>query len=115
MKLEKQKSKTDDLLKLIKENPDLEIVPMVDTDCVASDDFSWWIASWGSATIEEIYNHEERCYVRSSDEDYVGELIFDRLELNNPSWSDSYLEEQTEKELKEVEWEKVIAVKINLP
>ncbi|GAA0491169.1 hypothetical protein GCM10008986_16550 [Salinibacillus aidingensis] len=114
-RIEKRKSNIDELLELIRENPDLEIVPMVDTDIIGSDDFAWWVASWGSASIEEIYNHDERCYVRSKDEDEVGELIFDRLEMNNPSWSDSYLQEQTDKELAEVEWEKVIAVRINLP
>ncbi|WP_106494920.1 hypothetical protein [Lentibacillus sp. Marseille-P4043] len=115
MSSEKQQNNVNELLKLIKENPDLDIVPMVDTDVVAGDDFGWWVAGWGSASIEEIYDHNERCYVRSKDEDEVGELIYDRLEMNNPAWSDTYLQEQTDKELKEIEWDKVIAVKISVP
>ena len=103
------------LLELVKENPELEIVPMVDEQAYGGDDFAWWVAGWGKASIEELYYDDEICYIRSKDEDTVGELIFDRLEENNAAWSETYLQEQTEKELKELEWEKVIAVKITAP
>lgn len=39
--MKKQQENIKHLLNLIQENPDLEIFPMVDTDCVPSDDFGW--------------------------------------------------------------------------
>jgi hypothetical protein len=116
--IEKQQSNIETLLKLIKENPDLEIMPMVDYEVCASDDFSRWLGSWGTAKVDEYYVpdfDEERIYFKSMDEDELSDKIFDRLEENNPSWSDSYLEEQTEKMLSEIQWEKIITVNINTP
>jgi hypothetical protein len=116
--IEKQQSNVEGLLELIKENPNLEIMPMVDYEVCASDDFSKWLGSWGTAKIDEFYvpeYDEERIYFKSTDEEKLGDKIFDHLEDNNPSWSDTYLQEQTEKVLLEVEWEKVIVVNINIP
>ncbi len=111
----KQNSNIETLLKLVNENPELEIVPMVATDVCASDDFTSWMGSWGSAKIDEVYYSEERIYFRSIDEEEVEELFFDQLEVLNPSWSDTYLQEQAEIKAKEVQWEKVITVYIDIP
>ena len=42
-------SKAENLLQLIKENPDLPIVPMVDQEIVADDCCTWWIGKWGKS------------------------------------------------------------------
>jgi hypothetical protein len=112
---EKQTSNIKGLLKLIKENPTLEIVPMVDNEVCGGDDFGSWMGSWGKGAIDEVYHQDDRIYFRSTDEDEISENIFNHLEDCNPSWSDSYLEEKTEEKEKEVEWEKVIVVRINTP
>ncbi|MDZ5711627.1 hypothetical protein [Jeotgalibacillus haloalkalitolerans] len=114
-KTTKQQSNIENLLTLIKENPELEIVPMIATDVCASDDFTSWMGSWGSAKIDEVFHSEERIYFRSIDEEEVEEMFFNQLEVLNPSWSDTYLQEQAEIKAKEVQWEKVITVYIDLP
>ena len=40
------------LLELVKENPDLPIVPMVDGEIVAGDDFATWMGTWGGAWVD---------------------------------------------------------------
>lgn len=52
---------TEKLLKLIKENPDLPIVPMVDSD-VVSDDCGYWLGSFGSARLGEYALFYERYF-----------------------------------------------------
>ena len=103
------------LLKLIKNNPNLKIVPMVDNEVCGGDDFGSWMGSWGKGAIDEVYHQDDRIYFRSSDESEIEENIFNGLESENPAWSDKYLEEQTKEKEKEIEWEKVIVVRINLP
>ena len=49
MSINKQKENIAILLNLIAENPDIEILPMVDRDCVFDDSFSYWMGNWGSA------------------------------------------------------------------
>lgn len=41
------------LLKLIQENPNLPIVPMVDREIAEGDECDYWLGKWGSATIDE--------------------------------------------------------------
>jgi hypothetical protein len=109
--IEKQQTNITNLLELIKENPTLRIVPMVDTDVVASDDFSWWTAEWGNASVEEIYNDDERCYIRSEDEETLVERVADTLEFVD-GISDEEAEIKGKQEVDKYNWEKVIAVKI---
>lgn len=116
--IEKQQSNIETLMELIRENPDLEIMPMVDYEVCAGDEFSRWLGSWGKAKIDEFHVpefDEERIYFKSVDEDKLGEKIYDHLELNNPYMAPEVLSELTDKALSEVKWEKVITVNINLP
>ncbi|WP_405101624.1 hypothetical protein [Oceanobacillus sp. FSL H7-0719] len=113
------------LIKLKQENPELDIVPMVDNEVCAGDDFSNWMGSWGSAEIDYIHIPDwnddnrilnpERIYFKSADEDNIKDRLFDHLEAMNPAWSDEYIEENIEKKYREIDWEKVIVVKIGLP
>ena len=70
-------SKIKNLMKLISENPDLPIVPMVDAEIVGGDDFGVWMAEWGSARIDEylIPKHDYESMMFKSDDD-----VFDVLE-----------------------------------
>lgn len=54
---EKQRENLKELFELIKEHPDLPIVPMVDADIVA-DDSGYWLGGWGSASIDKYLPHE---------------------------------------------------------
>ncbi|MGL6017020.1 MAG: hypothetical protein ACRCZU_13255 [Selenomonadaceae bacterium] len=54
-KLDKQKENVNSLLKLIAENPELRIVPMVDSEIVADDNHSRWSGSWGISSVDEMW------------------------------------------------------------
>lgn len=88
---------------------------MVQTEIVASDDSSYWMGNWEKASIEQAYKTEEGIYFRSKDEEELIERAFDFLEIKNPSYSDSYLEELATEEVENYKWEKVIVVYIGLP
>ena len=43
------------------ENPNLEVVPMVDSEIVG-DGFGWWLGSFGKVEIDEIFSDNEKVY-----------------------------------------------------
>lgn len=114
VRVDKQKDHIDELIKLIKENPDLRIVAMVDSEIVADDGFSWWIGSWGKAQVDEIYSLNERLHIRSEDEDTLIENLFYNMDVAD-DLTDEVVYELAKKEISGYEWEKVITLKINLP
>jgi len=120
-----EKTYREELFELIKENPELEIVPMVDCEVVAGDDYSSWLGSWGEAKIDHIHipdwNDEkkilnpERIYFKSEDEEYIKDQCFNYFESGNPSWTDDEIEGMSNKHFDGMEWKKVITVSIGLP
>lgn len=70
--------KITELLRLIKENPDLPILPMVDGEICAGDDYGYWNGSWGTARVDEflISKHNGSIHFKSDDD------VFDVLERN---------------------------------
>ena len=97
--------KIDNLLQLIRDNPELEILPMVYYACVG-EDHSRWTASWGDARIDEYYIDDERIYFKSTCYDEVVEKFWQNEELTET-------EEQAEKMANEVNWVKAIIVDID--
>lgn len=112
-KIEQQKEKLRTLLELIEQNPDLRILPMVESQVVAEDGYSWWSAEWGNARIEEVYGTDERVYIRSDDEEELVEEL---------TWNEAFIiglsETEAIKKAEEIvanyKWEKVIAVAITI-
>ena len=64
---------TKELLKLIQENPDLEIVPMVDSEVVADDGYTWWLGKWGYSKKTKYYSGRE--YTHFYDDDKEDALV----------------------------------------
>lgn len=60
-----------DIIKLIEENPELPVVPMVDCDVVADDCYSWWLGKWGRCEVTEYYEGRECIHFRDEDEEDV--------------------------------------------
>lgn len=60
--IDRQKNNIELLLNLIKENPELEIVPMVDGEVCQGDEYSYWMGKWGSAIIDQVYHSDDRIY-----------------------------------------------------
>jgi len=103
------------LFKLIKENPDLPIVPMVEGEIVAGDDFYYWKGSWGPAAIDEYLEPKnDYDYIRfKSDndvfgvlEDYLTDEEFKNLQETEDECRDAY---------NKLPWIKAIIVYIMLP
>lgn len=67
---------TEQLLNLIKENPDLPIIPMVDYEVCGDDCCTWWMGHWGRSEVTEYYLGRERVHFKDGDEESVlGDLV----------------------------------------
>ncbi len=109
---EKEKKNREELLKLIRENPDLPTVAMVDAELIG-DDYGRYLGSWGSAFIDDyLITSDDRVCFKSDDD------IFDVLEH---CMTDEELETlpESEKECRpyydNLPWTKAIIVYINPP
>lgn len=103
------------LLALIKENPDLPIVPMVDAEIVAGDDFGRWMGSWGYSKVDEylIPPKDYEPMIFKSDDD-----VFDTLEkvLTEAEFNAlPDVEAECRKAYDALPWVKAIMVNIDLP
>lgn len=110
---EKEKKNRDELFRLMQENPDLPVIPMVDGE-IPGDDSGYWRGAWGRARVDEyLLTSNREWIVFKSDDD-----VFDVLER---CLSDDEFEKlpETEDECREVynslPWTKAIIVNINIP
>ena len=104
----------EEFLRLIQENPDLRIIPMIHEEIVADDCYSWWMGEWGHAEVNEIYRGREHIHFKTDDEEDVlcdmvgckygdtkdGRDVYD---LSDEEWIELF---------NSLEWEKVIVVYI---
>ena len=63
----------------MKENPELRVVPMVDQQVVDSDDYCYWMGSFGEPRIDYIWSDDERIYFMDYDFDDVVEKKIDNM------------------------------------
>lgn len=113
--MENQKENVQELLRLIQENPDLRIIPMVYTECVGDDCHCSWASSWGKARIDEVWFSDEKIYALSLDFDELVEDEYERLLPENCT-DEAYkekIEKQAEENVNAYDWEKVILVDID--
>ncbi|MFS1013791.1 hypothetical protein [Enterococcus casseliflavus] len=115
-----QKENVQSLLDLIKENPDLKVLPMIDAEIVADDTYGWWAGSFGKAKIDHIWNNGERIYFKSGAEEDLIESEIENIESeaqilheSHPLWRP--IEERAAERVGGYGWEKVIVVWIGLP
>ena len=105
---------TEQFLELIKENPELPIVPMVDSEVVADDCYSWWLAAWGRSEVTEYYLGRDAVHFKDDDEeDVLSDMVGcnydctpdgrDITEISDEEWDALY---------KSIPWVKCIAVYI---
>lgn len=111
-KIKQQQENIKNLLQLIKENPEVEIKPMVDSEVIADDCCNYWCGSWGNAKLDEYWVSDERIYFKENDfEDLVQEFI-DNNYKDYLNLTDEELEEIAEKKVNSYEWKKAILVYI---
>ena len=67
MKILWKKENFDNLFRLMRENPELPVVPMVDGE-IPGDDCGYWLGAWGQATIDEYIIGNERVMFKSYDD-----------------------------------------------
>ena len=69
---EKERNHLEELFGLMRENPDLPLVPMVAGE-IPADNYGFWLAEWGTASLEEYLISDERVIFKS-DNDVFGTL-----------------------------------------
>lgn len=111
MNLDKQKENVGALLKLIKENPNLPIVPMVATECVFDDSYGYWMSEWGNANVTKYWCDDERFWEYDSFDELVEQWIDNNFE-EYPNLSDEELNNLAEKIVNGYEWVDAIVVYI---
>lgn len=105
-----------ELLKLIEENPDLPIIPMVATEVVAADDYAWWIGEWGKCIITEYYEGRETIHFKDEDEEDVLSDLKGCRPYCDKNGNDIYElpEEEWDRLYSSIPWIKCIAVYITI-
>ena len=94
---ERERQNRDELFRLMKENPDLPVVPMVDGE-VCGDDSRYWMAGWGMSCVDEflICERAERTAFKSDGdvfdvlEDYLSREEFENLPENESACRPTY-------------------------
>ena len=61
---------TPEIIKLIQENPELPVVPMVDSEVVC-EDCGYWLGHWGRCEVTEYYYGREYVHFKDDDEEDV--------------------------------------------
>lgn len=104
-------SKTQELIKLISENPELPILPMVDYEVVCEDG-GRWLGSFGSCYVGEYALFNNRYYDERDEfkEDYLDFYCDELCEKFKDEVPDEYLNKVADKY-----FTKAIIVNINLP
>ena len=107
-------SNTDMLIRLIKENPELPVVPIVDGEIVGDDSYQYWLGHFGRSEVKGYYLGREKFHFDDDDEeDVLGDLAGckyyrdyegrDITELSDEEWDKLY---------KSIPWIKAIVVYI---
>ena len=100
-------TKIQELLKLIQDNPDLPIVPMVGTEVVGGDDYGCWMGAWGHARIDEFTVYDDGDAGRVCYRDDMDDMI------DSICGREDVSEEEATERVKNMEWTKAIIVSID--
>ena len=117
--MENANNKTEELIKLIKENPELPVVPMVNYElALCIEDYGYWVGSFGSAQVEEfacveMYGNNKVIY--KQDQGYIEEYFAEKILDENEDLSDEEIEKLAHERAEALPWKKAIIVYIELP
>ena len=104
-----EKKNRESLFKLMKEYPDLPIIPIVDTDVVYDDCCSSWLGSWGYSWKTKYVTSEERIYFEDDDDE---DLLSD---VNGYDWYENATDEEVKEAIQNLDWIEAICVRISTP
>lgn len=108
--------KYEKLLNLIKENPTLRVIPLVEQEVVGDDSYGYWYASFGDCYIEEVTMYHfigDDYEIMTSDKDKIEEDMVERYADEHDN--DINIEADIKSQMKELKWEKVITVYVETP
>jgi len=113
----KNSKRLQELVQLMQENPELEVIPKVDTELLLDDDFAWMRGEFGRVEIDEYCERNENIYLRSQSEDSVMDDVMDDIFVSEGYKEGDYGNKITEEELeakarKQIDWKKAIFVRI---
>lgn len=102
-----------EIIKLIEENPDLPILPIVDSEVVPYKG-GYWLGEWGHCEVTDYYKGNTRIHFRDEDEeDVLNDMVGCKWEYDSQG---RYIYDLTDEEwdalYKSIPWEKCIAVYI---
>lgn len=105
-----------ELFILIKNNPDLPVIPVVDSEIVADDAYSSWLGSWGKARIATFLSTEKWGMIEKEYDSALFERWFDYEECGiTKEMSDFEAEEIMAEKIDSLPWQTAILVSIDLP
>jgi len=104
---EAEKRSREKLFRLMRENPDLPVVPMVDSEVVADDSYSYWMGYWGNAELSGYILTDDRVLFRGLSDD---EEVLDALG-EYAGWED-WPDEKVDEAVKNFPWIECIVVYI---
>ena len=111
MELVKQNENIKELLRLVKENPALKIVPMVSFNVVGDgDDGSIWMANWGEARKDQYCLKNDNIYFKSVDTE---ELIDLEVEESYVSRNDDIDDDEAKVIVEAYDWIPCITIDID--
>ena len=105
-----QKERLEELFRLIRENPELPILPMVDSEIVADDFCARRTESWGSAEIKDYIIGNERVHFKDDDDP---ETVLNDCIGGVDYWEQP--DDVVEREYNNLPWVRAIVVNIDLP
>lgn len=103
----------EELFRLMGENPELPVVPMVDGEIVG-DDYGRWLGAWGSCYIGEYIIGDERLHFKEEDDfcEVENTLTDGRLDYVQ---FEAMSDEEAKSIYADLPWIKAIIVNIDLP
>lgn len=107
-----------EFIKLVQENPDLPVVPMVDAEVVGNDNYGWWLGSFGHCEVTEYVCVEMYCQDRfctRDDQDEIEEYFMNEIADNDESLSEEEIERMAHEQAEALDWVKAIVVWIGTP
>lgn len=97
-----------DLFELIRQNPDLPIVPMVNYEIIADDYAAYWMARWGEARIDSYLLRDDWVWYLSDGKEEIFENLCELPEDLSKEQEEKYIEDT----ISSLPWTKAIIVKI---
>lgn len=100
---------TEKLFALMRDNPHLPIIPLVQDEVVGDDTYCYWMGSWGESYIDKALEHEGRVFFYDDDPEEV------LSEIHGWDYYDALPEEDVKKAFDALPWQEAIYVYINTP